>query len=267
MTYDVNTYRMIDEQTAEDAVELAYELLPDEAEVAVLAFTGSRAFGWGGDKHDYDIHGWFALDGWFRQCHTDQRFDMTIRNIETLDMDGARLQDHQFNKYYDLSKPIYIHPEFDFEDYQSRITPDHVLHVYPYNISTQVSRLENSFTIRSACHTYKEIMIPLYFLETGKIESNIVFDINTQPGYGYEWLDKIAKEYREPSGVACQRWVDEEAVWDEIRELWERLTGEVLENTSWKSDYGPMDSSEMGGLPAVEALKRKYDDDEEEGKE
>lgn len=212
-------YSGISEEEAEVTVQTVKEILPDDAELALLSFTGGRAFGWGNDHHDIDAHGLFVKEDWFRQCHTDRNGrDITVRNMDSFE--DPRLETQRFKKYYDYSKPLFVHDEFDFEGYMNTLEPSTIYHVFPYDIQLQLSRFEKAVSDRNALHSYKEMLIPLHFLRTGEIESNIVENINPKPAYQYEWLDKCAESYKYPESNID---LDEDEIWEELDDIWDRL--------------------------------------------
>lgn len=232
--YDVNTYPLLDEETAQGIVQLQHDLLPDEARLGLLSFTGSRAFGWGSERHDIDVHGFYEYPGWYRQCHSDiDGIDMTVRNLESFE--DPRWEEQRFKRYYDLSQLIWIHPELEdaYGAYRDGIEPSTVLNVYPYDMSVQLGRLEAAFNTRSALHSYKELLIPLHFLRTGEVYSDVVNYINQKDAYQYEWLERCADKYRDRDGSID---IDEDAVWDELDDIWERLTEQVMDKTDWEPD-------------------------------
>ena len=86
-----------------------------------------------------------------------------------------------------------------------------------YDLHLQFSRLDVDFSIRSALHTYKEMLIPLYFLREREIETDIVNVINEHADFQYEELSKCALKYsREDTSVT----ISQDAVWDELKEIY-----------------------------------------------
>lgn len=230
------------EEDQKRAVKVAKDMLPDDAEILLLSFTGGRAFGWGGEHHDLDIHGFFAYDeDWFFKCHSNTRgFDMTLNNVQSVE--NPKLRWGRWKQYYDKSNPFYTHDKFDFEkDFISNCKPEYVQHIFPRDLNLQFARMDLSFSTRSALHTYKEMMIPLYYLETGEIESNVIGIINKHESFGYEELSKCGEKYKTRDGSIN---IDEQAVRDELEELYRRIAKELEENT----DYEPS-SKEIHGPP------------------
>lgn len=217
-------YRLFPEERQERIIEIVQEMLPEEADLALLSYTGGRAFGWGHDRHDIDVHGFFASEEWpVRKVHADPEiFDTTLTNIKSLT--DPQIRTRRWKNYYDKSKPIYIHPDFAYhEDFMDNVQKTHIEHVWPYDLELQKSRLENSFTPRNALHTYKELLIPLHFLETGEIESDVTV-INEERGL--DGLNDAVRIYRDGATIE----LDDEQVWSEIDNLWQQLEQHMEED-------------------------------------
>ena len=222
-----------EEEDQHKAVEVAKDMLPDEAEILLLSFTGGRAFGWGGTHHDLDIHGFFAHDeDWFYKCHSNTRgFDMTL--VNAVSVEEPKLRWGRWKQYYDKSNPFYTHEKFDFEkDFINKCKPEYIQHIFPHDLELQFSRMDVNFSTRSALHTYKEMMIPLYYLETGVIESDVIGIINEHEAFGYEELSKCGEKYKTRDGSIQ---IDEQEVRNELEELYHRLANRLEEET----DYEP----------------------------
>ena len=224
------SYPTLTEEEQEEVIELQKDLLPDDAELVLLSFTGGRAFGWGHDKHDIDVHGFFAKPDWYYKCHSQlQGIDMTVTNIQSIEDPNIRWR--RWKQFYDKSNPIYVHDDFDFEeDFISECTPEHVKNIFPFDLDLQFARMENQFIARSALHTYKEMMIPHYFLEEGIIETNIVDEINENEQYDYPGLRQCVRKYKDREDID----LDEELIKSELREMRERLKNSLIEHTDWK---------------------------------
>jgi hypothetical protein len=237
----MHTDRTLDEETKKRAIETAKNRLPEGAELVLLSFTGGRAFGWGGTHHDIDVHGFFAYDrDWFFKCHgMGDGFDMTLQNVYSVSEPEIRWG--RWKQYYDKSNPIYTHEDFDFEkDFIDKCKPEYVENIFPYDLHLQFSRMEVDFQIRSALHTYKEMMIPLYFLREGIIETDIVNIINKHPDFQYEELNKCALKYSREDPNAEPK---EAKVKKELEELYWELAEEVT------SIEGTLDMKEVEGPP------------------
>lgn len=218
------SYPTLKKEEEEEIVKTAKELIPDEAKLVLLSFTGGRAFGWGGDHHDIDVHGFFAYEDWFFKCHSRKGgFDMTLQNIESIE--EPHLRWGRWKQYYDKSNPIYTHDDFGFEkDFINKCKLEYVKNIFPYDLHLQFSRLDVDFSIRSALHTYKEMLIPLYYFYTGEIESDVINIINEHPDFQWEELNNCALKYsREDTSVT----ISEEKVWKELEEIYWELAEEV----------------------------------------
>lgn len=213
-------YRLLDDETANDAVETVQSLLPDEAELALLSYTGGRAFGWGSDRHDYDFHGYIVNPGWFRKVHTDKgKYDITVRNIDAFEPPERTWPTHRFKQFYDKSNPIHIHEKFDYDEFMGQLEPSTIQNVYPHSIGSQMSRLEHNFSARTALHSYKEILIPLHYLRTGEVESNVVDNIDHDlPG-----MDACVSRYRDREAVD----LPETLIHEELETLFDALGSEL----------------------------------------
>lgn len=235
------SYPTLTEEDKKKAEEDAKEMLPEGAELVLLSFTGGRAFGWGGKHHDIDVHGFFAYKrDWFFKCHSSRdRFDMTLQNV--YDVEEPELRWGRWKQYYDKSNPIYTHEDFDFEeDFINKCEKSYVQNIFPYDLNLQFSRLDVNFSIRSALHTYKEMLIPIYYIEQDEVEADVINVINEHPDFQYEELNKCALKYsrEEPSANP-----DEEEIWEELEELYGRLADHMLEID------GSLDKTDVQGPP------------------
>jgi len=106
-----------------------------------------------------------------------------------------------------------------------------VKNVYPHDLDLQFARMNVRFSTRSALHTYKEMLIPLYYLETGKIESNVIGVINEHDAFGYEELSKCGKKYKTRDGSIT---IDEDNVRSELEELYKRLGTKLEQETEYE---------------------------------
>lgn len=234
------SYPTLNEEDKKKAVEVAKDLIPDDAELVLLSFTGGRAFGWGGEHHDIDIHGMFAYDKeWFFKCHSNTRgFDMTLQNV--YNSNSPELRWGRWKQYYDKSNPIYTHEDFDFEeDFIDQCKPEYVQNVFPYDLNLQFARCDINFNTRSSLHTYKEMMIPLYYLITGEIESDIVNVINEHQEFRYEELSKCAEKYKHRESSVD---INDNKVREEHEELYHRLREKLEQET----DFEPNEKTVKG---------------------
>lgn len=220
----MNTYRIFPEEKQEKAVEIGKKLVPEGGELVLLSYTGGRAFGWGMEYHDWDVHGWFAKpEGVYHKIHAAENgFDLTIRNIE--DVEDPDIRYDRWKKYYDLSNPIYIHDDFDYQDYYNHLEPEIISQIYPFDVRLQIARMEHQFHARSVLHTYKEMLIPLNYLYYDEIETNVL-EINKKPRFQFDGVVKADEAYSRHSNVDIKEYKD--LVWDEIQELFIAL-GEAI---------------------------------------
>lgn len=194
----MNTFRLLSKDDKEEITQTIKEYLPENTELALLSFTGSRAFGWGReDSSDIDVHGMFASDGgWFYKCHTRDfgNYDITLKNIKSLD--DPEYDEYRWKQYYDMSNPFYINDDFDFYgDFMDDLCPEKVHNIYPYDVQMQRSRYDNGKSARNALHTYKEYMIALNYLWYDEVETNIV-EINEKDKFQLDGLQSAVDEYK-----------------------------------------------------------------------
>ncbi len=201
----------------EDAIQVMEEALPDEGELALLSYTGGKAFGWGIDtKTDWDAKGFFVYPDWFYKCHVGGNislgmggYDMTIFNITSFE--DPRIRYRRWKLYYDCAQPFYIHDEFDYwSDFMDHVKPETIEHIYPHELQREQFRMELEMTGRSVSHCYKEHMIPLYFLETGKIESDCI-KINKH--FDFDGFKQACEAYRGPNDVLEWDVINDEIDW------------------------------------------------------
>lgn len=223
----------ITEEDKQVAIDRAKELLPDDAELVLLSFTGGRAFGWGNEHHDIDVHGFFAKEDWFHRCHSmNGPQDMTLTNI--YDVNEPDIRYRRWKQYYDKSNPFYVHDDFDVrEDFINHAEYDTVLNVFPYDIELQIQRLETEFRDRNALHTYKELMIPNNFLENDEIDTDVGGYINGKSEFGLRGLAQCVRSYKERGNNVD---LDEDLIRTEIEELYVRLENNLIEKTDYETD-------------------------------
>lgn len=226
----MNTYRLFPEERQQAAIDNALDTLPDHVELAQLSFTGSRAFGWGDEQSDIDLRGFIVGEDWFNKCHGNfgTNFDMTLKNIRSMSEPDIPYQ--RWKVYYDNSNPIYIHDDFDYEDFISTVSTQHIHHVYPYDLKVQMGRMDSRFSARNCLHTYKELMIPLHFIHNNHIETNIVA-INEFPQFQLEGVDICVKHYDTMGGGVGE--LPEDLIRREINELFDELGEEIPEREAY----------------------------------
>jgi hypothetical protein len=222
----MNTLRTFDEEDQQTAIDWVRDMLPEDVDLAMLSFTGGRAFGWGGENTDIDLRGFVAKEDWFNTLHGNPKmFDINLVNIESIEEPDIRY--YRWKQYYDCSNPIYIHEDFDYyEDFIDHCEVEHIHHIYPYDLEVQIGRMDADFNARNSLHTYKEIMIPLYYIYTGEIESDVT-QINEHEKFGLDGLMQCVENYGPYGGQAKN--IDEALVREEIDELAETLGDELPE--------------------------------------
>lgn len=180
---------MIEEIDKEKSIKIITDLLPKNSEILVLALTGSRAFGWGGEVYDIDIRGVFSCKDWWETIHWGRcLYDINLEELY-----------HAFNsvtyKYWtffeDLSKPFYIHSDFDYKTMFEFCTSANIKQ-HMMTIKRQLRYLELHEIPRTALHCYRVLMVPLHFLRTGEIEIDV---IKLNEDFQYEELFTLADTY------------------------------------------------------------------------
>jgi predicted nucleotidyltransferase len=156
---------------------LTENAIPKESKIMCLAFTGSRAFGWGGYHHDVDVRGLISkpVEGevWFDTMHigcNTKGYD--IRLTTTQHLNEVEVPYKMWTTAEDLSKPFYTDASFDHDAFTAQFDPSFV-HM---SISEgQMKRYEiNEGHMRPALHTYRNLMVPMWFLISGTFEINIM---------------------------------------------------------------------------------------------
>lgn len=223
-------YDMFSEEQQEQAIAKMEDYLPEDATLLQLSFTGGRAFGWGPENTDIDLRGYFITDDeWFTKCHLGRNpFDCVLRNIHSWDDPDIFFQ--RWNIYYDWGNQFYEHEEWDQDWFLSHCSRETVEYAYPHNIRMQVNRMESNFQARSACHSYKEIMIPLHYLRTGEIESNVNV-LHEEGDFDLDGLPQAVETYREHH--ATTQGLDEDMIKGEVYRLFDELGFELEKHTSY----------------------------------
>lgn len=220
-----------DEQ--KDAVERAKTYLPDDATLLQLSFTGSRAFGWGTERHDIDVRGFFEKEDWFNKVHAEREHDLTMINV--YDRDDPSLIFRRFKMYYDHRYAFYEHPDFRWEDaLKPRLDVDMVSNVYPQSMRSEIMELKAEFQIRTALHCYKEYLIALHYARTGEIEPDIVNRVNERDEYQLEGLQACAEWYSEHEVEP-----DHDMVIEELESLDDQLEDELVDAGVYDPDAEP----------------------------
>jgi len=207
------------EYEKKDVIELIQRLLPEGSEILCLSLTGSRAFGWGGKYYDIDVKGVFAFKDWWETLHWGKRlYDI---NLEELYHAFTSIERKSWTFYEDLSRPFYLHPDFDYETMYTFCTAENVKQ-HMATIKMQQKRLEVWKNPRTALHCYRLLLVPLNFLRTGVIEIDVL-KINEE--FGYEELSAIAEAYKERRSYDV-KW---DNVYKDLDELMKMLESELEE--------------------------------------
>lgn len=226
LEFNESDFEELSLKQGEKAVSLIKEKLPEDIELALHCFTGSRAFGWGSDHHDIDFRGFFVGKDWFDSLHLGEHikvgsYDMTIQNIESFQ--EPEIWFDSWNTYVDTTNPIFIHEDFDYDDFRNHLEPENIVGCYPFNIENQLKKLEIEWTPRTALHSYKEVMYPLNYLWHEDMELNVM-KINKREKFRLEGLPPCREAYynRNPFDESYKEVVDEE-VWNLFEKIGEEL--------------------------------------------
>jgi len=191
-----------DERAQEEVKTLVEDILGERADVLLLCLTGSRAFGWGGSKYDIDIRGLYvANEDYWDNCHFGKRgFDVTMEEVQHF----LRDMTWRWILYEDMSMPFYIDDRFDWKGFQSFCAANHVKG-QQYTMDTEIGRMKSSRQPRKTLHCYRQVLVPLNFLEIGEI--NIDVSVLNEK-YNSPWFPKLQNIYLND--------VKETIVWDEV---------------------------------------------------
>lgn len=159
----------VDNPTFNKIWELVATRLPYDARVLILSHTGSRAYGWSWYNFDMDIHGVFACKDWWDWVHLGKNtFDINMYELgHLLFMD---LYYKHGEVMINLGNPIYLDPEFPFDEMLDLISTDFW---HDSTVDYQIAQLRTHFSARTALHTYRVMIVPMYFMRFGRFEHNI----------------------------------------------------------------------------------------------
>jgi predicted nucleotidyltransferase len=192
--YKIKLLKGLEKEKAIRVIELIKRRLPKNGKILVLSLTGSRAFGWANENYDYDIHGVFAAKNYWDYVHSgEEGFDINLYEF------GHTLQDIQyqhFEFFMNISNPFYIHPKFDLKKLMRFCTIEGVKQKRG-DILRQVQEFETFKNPRAALHSYRILMVPIYFLKKGKFELN-VYKLNKS--YKFKQLEKLKIAYTQGKG-------------------------------------------------------------------
>ena len=209
---------LVDDKIVENVVKLVESILPSEAKILIVSHTGSRAFGWGAENLDYDFRGVFYVSKtYWDWAHIGIKgYDITMETLEHLKW---QIYYRHWTVFYNLSKPVYLNPIFDMDRFLSLCGSDCIKYHLP-SIKNEILRLKHVHkSPRAGLHCYKELMIPIYYLKTGKIEINCA-KLNEEY-FHLEQFDRMLENYKYGRKV--------EINWDEAIKDYDELLSE-LEN-------------------------------------
>ena len=160
----------------------------NKGKILCLSFTGSRAFGWGGNITDYDIHGIFAKKDYWDWVHIGRKgLDINLYELDYLFGYFPKYLSFEFFQNT-MGNPIYLDPQFDYKGLSSLCNASLC---YPNTL--EIKKLRLSFNPRAALHCYRGLMVQIYFLKNRKFELNI-FKINKQH-YNFKMLPILRDKY------------------------------------------------------------------------
>lgn len=215
-------HEYFNEEKQKEVKTLIDEVLGDKAEVLLLCLTGSRAFGWGGSRYDIDIRGLYvAKDEYWDNCHYGKKsFDTTMEEIQHF----LRDMKWRWILYEDMSMPFYIDDRFDWKGFQSFCASNHVSG-QQYTTQSEINTLKRFKQVRKALHCYRQLMVPIEFLETGRI----LIDVSVlNEKFKSPWFPKLQNIYLHQN----KENIDWNSVFEEIDMLQKRLNKRLEENTS-----------------------------------
>ena len=233
----------LDKEQIQRIVDKTKEMLPSDAKLLWLSFTGSRAFGWGLKNFDYDIHGVYYKPGWFDYVHFGGNIggmgvDLNLHESEHV----LRMAffHPSFETLVNLTNPIYVEYEDVYDLFMreivSRISK---LFFYRSTVENQISWLKGYFHPRTALHTYRVLLQPIYYVRKRKIKHNI-FEIIEELGLDLKGPYICREAYNEGYQVSDK---EQKLVWEEINML-KKMYDEEINNphfsaaTDWKhKDY------------------------------
>jgi len=212
----------IDDPVFNKLWEITVTRLPYDARVLLLSHTGSRAYGWSWYNFDMDIHGIFACKNWFDWVHIGiMSFDLNLYELgHILNMD---LYYKHGDVMINLGNPIYLDPEFPFDEMLDLISTDFW---HDSMVEYQIAQLKTYFNSRTALHTYRVMIVPMFFMKHGYFEHNI-FKASIDLGLDLEGIYICREAYLASKNIVKRdpRLSDKEKelVWREIRMLREKF--------------------------------------------
>jgi len=157
------------EENKKEVIEIIKSLLPDNATIILLSHTGSRAFGWSWYNYDFDIHGIIKCTNYWDFMHLGKSaYDINIYELSHIvDID---IPYRHTETLMNMLNPFYLDDKFPFDDFVKVLTPSFFTESM---ILQQIERFKFDRHPRSALHSYRIILVPLYLLLKGKPELNV----------------------------------------------------------------------------------------------
>ena len=199
----------------ENILKIIRDLLPQNGTILCLSFTGSRAFGWASENYDIDIRGVVACKDWWNYVHWGRHlYDINVDEMWAI-FKGIK----SWSLFANLCNAFYVDPDFDYKEFMSLCSSENTRDNLG-NIVYQKQKLEYDKSPRTGLHTYREIMAPLHFLKTRKVEIDLM-EINKV--YGLEEIYKMRDVYSRHSNDV----INWEKVKEDIKNLEEELAKEM----------------------------------------
>lgn len=197
------------------------ESIPQRCKPLWLSLTGSRAFGWAGENFDYDIHGVYLCPGWFDYVHFGGRIaDMPVDlNLHELDHVLYSSFFHpSFETMVNLSNPVWAIDERVYRLFEEMILSNiNELFFYRWHVETQIAWLKSYFHPRTALHTYRVLLQPIYFVRFRKIKHN-VFEAAKELDLDLKGMEVCREAYIRGRNLDER---EQRIVWSEIDQLLE----------------------------------------------
>jgi len=213
---------MIKSSELNKAFRIVKRILPRRGKILCLSLTGSRAFGWGSEYYDIDVKGIIACRNYWDTMHIGKsRFDI---NIEELSHVYNSIEYKYWTLFEDLANPFYIDQDFDYEGLMSLCSADNIKRSL-YSIDVQIKRLDIVKSIRTALHCYRVLMVPLHYLRTGRIVTNVLV-INES--YNFRELEKMCNLYSQRRMAPIN--------WDEVQMNLSSLRSELDSELAKRDD-------------------------------
>lgn len=167
--------------------------LDPRARIAYLAYTGSRVFGWGGERYDIDVRGAVARKNWWTSAHHGERlYDMTIIRLEKT----FKMLTSYWTIYEDSVNDFYVDPEFDHDGMISFCSAENVRN-HLHTMRLQANQLNFAKNPRTALHSYRLYICPIHFLRTGEVKTNAMELNESYDDFGFEQMRKCRDRYRD----------------------------------------------------------------------